>query len=121
MYYVSNDSISNNRDAIINPNISRSFDTKAVDSKLLAAKNPYQKAVSESDKSDISNEAIKLYEREKDITKFKNLLMVNLNKVDDTENIEVPVGFDDLGISNEDLASSLSSNKNFMSLLFAGD
>lgn len=80
--------------------------------------NPYAKQNDLVDKTDISNEAVSLFQREKDIEKFKNLVMDSL----DTENYNADIAeLIDKGayqISEEDLAQSMINNDDLLNMLF---
>ncbi|MDD3149253.1 MAG: hypothetical protein PHV68_00310 [Candidatus Gastranaerophilales bacterium] len=77
-------------------------------------KNPYAKSDSLMDQSSISEEAIKLYEQEKDMNKYKSLVLNSLNE-DDNSLGEISSLIDNgkYEISNEDLANAILGSGEF--------
>lgn len=107
--------ISNN-DILANTSIKQQ-ELQAIEKKAVV-KNPYLKLVDFTDKSDISNEALQLFERDRDIQKFKSLV---LDSLDSTEtNSEVASMFESSNeyLSDDDLADLLLKDSEFMNMLF---
>lgn len=120
MQYISNDNIAANRDLYTGSSLSKAGDASAIEKKKAVANNPYAKAsAGTSDSSNISDEALKLYEKEKDVQKYKNLVMSTLNEPEDFSALDDILMQDTFGVDNNKLASSLSGSRSFMSMLFA--
>lgn len=87
--------------------------------KNTAGKNPYQKGDYLVDQSQISNEAIKLFEQEQEINKYKSLVLEALNEEDDSIDPLISlINNDKYNVDDEDLADSLMENSSFINSIF---
>lgn len=105
----------NSNDALINNTIKQQQELLGIEKKS-AVKNPYQKVSELTDRTDISDEALKLYEREQELEKYRKLVLEAIN---DDLNVSDIVSLINTGkyMSDEDLADSLAKNEDFMDLL----
>jgi hypothetical protein len=110
------DNITNN-EILSNNSILQQQEVLGVEKKS-ASKNPYDKNVYLSDESDISDQALSLYEKEKDVQKYKNLVLEAISKDVSTSDLVKLINNQNSLISNDDLADKLANDKDFMSLLF---
>lgn len=75
------------------------------------AKNPYAKQNFLVDQGDISNQAIDLYQKDKDISQFKNLVMSGSNSEEELTKISQ-------FISNDDLSQAMLDDQEFLNSIF---
>ncbi|MDD3593255.1 MAG: hypothetical protein PHX18_01355 [Candidatus Gastranaerophilales bacterium] len=104
----------NNENLLNNQSLLQNQDVKETDViKQKALKNAYNaSSVNLMDESDISNEAITLYEKEQELNKYKNIL----NTVSEEEANEQVAQLMEQGvieIDEENLASSMLQNADF--------
>ncbi|OGI00842.1 MAG: hypothetical protein A2287_02430 [Candidatus Melainabacteria bacterium RIFOXYA12_FULL_32_12] len=110
------DHITNN-DILTNNSIKQQQELLGIEKKS-SAKNPYQKVSEYMDQSDISDEALKLYDKEKDVEKYREMVLEAIgNDLNVSEIVQLINNSEYM--SDTDLADSLSKNKDFMDLLFS--
>lgn len=81
--------------------------------------NPYAKTnLYLIDKTDISDNAISLYEKDLDVKKFTNLVLSDENDLSHNELFETNVISKLNNISDEELSETLINNKDFLKTLF---
>lgn len=85
--------------------------------KLKTGKNPYDKKLFLVDESQISQEAIKLYEQDKEIEKYKNMLSQVTEKSANKE-IASLMQQGVIDISDDDLAEAMMLDKDLLKDLF---
>jgi len=105
-----------NNDLILNNPLDSQSKISGVDKKS-SAKNPYADKVIEFDDTlEISEQAIKLLEREKDIEKFKNMVMETIDAPYSADQIDSIVELinSDQYITDDDLASKLLDDEEFL-------
>ncbi|MFH0701928.1 MAG: hypothetical protein V2B14_00115 [bacterium] len=110
----------NNSDFLINSSIKQQELTGI--EKKTASKNPYLSQAEFADKSDISKEALNLYEQDKDIEKFKKMVLDSLDDDSDISDIKEIVNLlidKKYVISNDDLAQSMLNDGDLVDLLFS--
>lgn len=76
--------IRNNEDVLVSNSIAQQAKIGSVEKKT-AAQNPYLKVAEFADVIDISEQAKKLYEKEKEIEKYKSIVLDMLNAPGDTD------------------------------------
>lgn len=108
--------ISNSSEAVNSNIIKQQQELHAVDKKAVS-KNPYVKVGELTDQSDISNEALKLFERDKEISRYRQMVVDSLSEGNGTKEIAGLVSDGKYTISNDDLAESLMQDQDFISLL----
>jgi hypothetical protein len=108
----------NSNDGLINNNgLQESQGVLSVD-KLKTAKNPYDKKLFLVDESEISQEALKLYEKDKEIEKYKSILRNQVSEQDANKRVASLVEQGIINISDDDLAASMIQDKNLLKDLF---
>jgi len=116
----------NNEDLNLTSSIAQQAKLSAVDNKTVS-KNPYAKTADIGDVVDISDQAKKLNERDKDIEKFKSMVMDSLNQPDDTEQTNTVLNSIKTGdyVTNDQLAEKMlkggntSANNELLNTLFS--
>jgi len=105
-------------DLVTNSPIKQQQELLGVDKKS-SAKKAYMDSSELADITDISNEALKLYEREKELDRYKKMVL--------DPDVSEQAGLDQIlefmnnneFLSPDELADSLSRNKDFMNMLFS--
>jgi len=112
--YISND------DLIPNSSISQQSKISGIDKKA-AAKNPYSQITEFADTTEISDEAIKLFEREKDVEKFTSMVLDTLNSPESEQELNSIMESISSGgyISNDSLADKILSKENMLNFDFS--
>ena len=81
-------------------------------------KTPYAKNDLLVDESDISDEAVKLYEKDKDIQKYKGLVLDSLDTDNGVKEIAGLIESGKLDISDSDIAQAMMGDDELMDYLF---
>ena len=110
--------INNINDSIINNQLTKQKEISLVDRAKTGRANLYAVNNASYDKTEISDTAISLYQKEKDIDKYKKLVMESLDETDGTDELSKLIADGKYAISDEDLADSLFANEDFTNLLF---
>lgn len=106
--------VSNGSDLYTNSNIKNQQEVIGID-KRLAQKNPYTKVDGFSDKSEISELAQKLFEKDQEVQKYKKLLADDVEESASSEELFAMFESDNY-INNDDLADSLLNNRDFIDM-----
>ncbi len=103
----------NNDDLIPNNSINQQSKIAGIDKKSVS-KNPYSKIAEFGDTMEISDQAKKLYEQEKDVEKFKSMVMESLNAPQTEEEINSILDIIQSGdyVSNDNLAEQILGREN---------
>ena len=105
-------------DSLINGSLIQQSDVSGVERRL-SATNPYAANKNELiDESDISSEAMSLYQKDQEIQKYKDMVMDSLYSDNGIEDIKNLVQSGNFNINDEDLASSMMDDFDLVSYLF---
>ena len=80
--------------------------------------NAYTKPADLVDESNISNEAMQLYQNDKDVQKYKGMVLDNFNINDSNSTIKDLVNSGKYQVSDDDLAQSMLGNSDLVNSLF---
>lgn len=106
--------VSNGTDLYANSNIKNQQEVLGID-KRIAQKNPYTKTDGFSDKSEISELAQKLFEKDQEVQKYKKLLAGDMEECVSADELFGLLESDSY-IDNDDLADSLLNNRDFLDI-----
>ncbi len=85
-------------------------------------KNPYETSLNEiDDKSEISDEALALFDKYQEIEKYKKLVLDSLSESTGTYEIANLIETGKYKISDEDLADSLMQDEDFLKMVFQAE
>lgn len=98
----------NNEDILLNNSLTQQIKLGGVEKKA-SSQNPYSKVAEYGDVIDISDKAKELYEKEKEIEKYKSLVMDSLNTPDEPDALNTIMESVKSGeyISNEQIADKM--------------
>jgi hypothetical protein len=114
------DNIINNSDIISNNGIVKQKQDILGVEKKTSAKNPYETSTNEiDDKSEISDEALALFDKYQEIEKYKKMVLSSLNESTGTNEIVNLIETGKYKISDEDLADSLMQDNDFLKMVYA--
>jgi len=114
------DNIVNNTDMLNGNNIVKQKQELVGIEKKSSVKNPYEASTNEiDDKSEISDEALKLFNKYQEIEKYKKMVMSSLAEGTGTKEIAGLIESGKYKISDEDLANSLLQDEDFVKMTFA--
>lgn len=103
-----------NNDILTNNSIKQQQELLGIERKS-ASKNPYQKVNEFTDQLDISKEALKLYEKEKEMEKYRQMVLESIEKDMSISEIIQLVNSPEY-LNNDELAESLLKNDDFLGL-----
>ncbi len=107
----------NGKDGILNNPLIQQNEVQSIGNRKNAT-NPYAKTEELFDDSEISKEAIDLYERELDVAKFKRMVLSSLDENDGTSEIIGLVKNGKYQVSDEELADSIMDDFDLLNHLF---
>ena len=81
-------------------------------------KNPYAKIIELCDQTEISDEAIKLCEKDKDIQKFKNLLS-SVDEKEASQQVNDLINSGKIMPTEDDLADALLKDSDFLEMIIS--
>ncbi len=85
-------------------------------------KNPYETSLHEiDDKSEISDEALALYDKYQEIEKYKKMVLDSLGESSGTDEIANLIETGKYNISDEELADSLMQDEDFLKMVFQAE
>ena len=116
----------NNEDILLNNSIAQQVKLASVEKKT-ASQNPYSKVAEYGDVIDISEQAKKLYEKDQEIQKYKDMVMNSLDSPNDLEQINSILDTIKTGdyISNDAIADKMLkgdmtlNNSELLKILFS--
>jgi len=118
----------NTNEVLLNNQLTQQIKLAGVD-KNTSTQNPYAKVSEFADVIDISEQAKKLYEKEQEIEKYKELVMQSLNSSDNTEQTSklLDVFKTNDYISDDDIVDKIlkdtqeTKNNQLLKMLFSND
>jgi hypothetical protein len=107
----------NSNDGIVNSLIRQQDEINEIDKKSVS-KNPYKKNTELVDESLISQEALKLYEKDREIAKYKSMVLSSLTSGDGSKEVANLLQNGKYEVSDDDLADSMLSDSDLLNMLF---
>lgn len=105
-------------DSLINNSLIQQNEVTSVERKLTTS-NPYAANKNELvDESDISSEAMSLYQKDQEIQQYKSMVMDSLNSGSGIDDIKSLIQNGNYSVSDEDLASSMMDDFDLVQHLF---
>jgi len=107
----------NSNDGIVNSLIKQQEEVNEIDKKSVS-RNPYKKSTELIDESLISQEALKLYEKDREIAKYKSMVLSSLASGDGSKEVANLLQNGKYEVSDDDLADSMLSDSDLLNMLF---
>ena len=111
------DNVYNRNDLLINNNVVRQNQEMTGVDRRLVRQNPYQTSKESFDVKDISDVAKQLYDKDKTIQKYKQMV-TDMSQTEADTKVNDLISSGNLQINNDDDASSMLEDSDLISMLF---